>query len=142
MFRKIHWPLVWAIFIVTALIVFIYSIDFAKARDLGQWSNSDPAIREWYEHLMQPDNPAVSCCGEADAYFADSYEVTKDGEYIAIITDERPDEPLRREHVAIGTRIVIPKYKLKYDQSNPTGHGIVFLSRNQYVYCYLAPGGV
>lgn len=119
--------------------LFIRAVD---GRDLGQWKNTDPAIRDWYEHLMMPDVPTASCCGEADAYWADSYEVSKDGEYIAIITDDRPDEPLKRQHKDIGTRIVIPKYKLKYDQSNPTGHGIVFLSRGDYVYCYVAPGGV
>jgi hypothetical protein len=36
----------------------------------------------------------------------------------------------------------VPNHKLKYDQSNPTGHGIIFLSRGDYVYCYVAPGGV
>ena len=56
--------------------------------------------------------------------------------------DSRPDEPLRRKHVDVGTRIVVPNHKLKYDQSNPTGHGIIFLSRGDYVYCYVAPGGV
>ena len=68
--------------------------------------------------------------------------MTKDGEYVAIITDDRPDEPLHRRHIDIGTRIIIPKHKLKYDQSNPTGHGIVFTTMSLYVYCYLAPGGV
>ena len=86
-------------------------------------------------------NPAASCCGEADAYWADSFEVDGD-KYVAIITDPRPDEPLRRKHIDIGTRIVVPNHKLKYDQSNPTGHGIIFLSRGDYVYCYVAPGGV
>ena len=114
----------------------------AHGRDLGQWTTTDMQIRQWYQQLMQPDNPGISCCGEADAYWADSYEVTKDGEYVAIVTDERPDGPLQREHVDVGTRIIIPKNKLKYDQSNPTGHGIVFLSRGGYVWCYLAPGGV
>jgi len=113
----------------------------ASARDLGQWESVNPGIREWYQALMQPDNPAASCCGEADAYWADSFEVDGD-KYVAIITDPRPDEPLRRKHIDIGTRIVVPNHKLKYDQSNPTGHGIIFLSRADYVYCYVAPGGV
>ena len=26
---------------------------------------------EWYQSLMQPDVPTSSCCGEADAYWAD-----------------------------------------------------------------------
>jgi hypothetical protein len=112
-----------------------------EARDLGQWEAGDPVVREWYQALMQPDNPAASCCGEADAYWADSFEVDGD-KYVAIITDPRPDEPLRRKHIDIGTRIVVPNHKLKYDQSNPTGHGIIFLSRGAYVYCYVTPGGV
>ena len=62
----------------------------ASARDLGQWESGDPGIREWYQALMQPDNPAASCCGEADAYWADAFEVDGD-RYVAIITDPRPD---------------------------------------------------
>src|SRR6202790_597857 len=120
----------------------LIGVPSASARDFGQWESTDPLIREWYQALMQPDNPAVSCCGESDAYWADSFEMTDKGEYIAIITDERPDEPLKRKHVDVGTRIVVPHHKLKYDQSNPTGHGIVFLSRSEYVFCYVAPGGV
>ena len=138
--RKINWPLVIAIAVMSGLIAFLYSVRISVARDLGQWEQTDPLIRHWYRSLMQPDNPAKPCCGEADAYWADSYEV-KDGQYVAIITDDRPDAPLGREHVEVGTRILIPNEKLKYDQSNPTGHGIVFLSRGGFVWCYLAPMG-
>ncbi len=113
----------------------------ADARDLGQWESGNQVIREWYQALMQPDNPGISCCGEADAYWADSFEVDGD-KYVAIITDSRPDAPLRRKHVDVGTRFVVPNNKLKYDQSNPTGHGIIFLSGSDFVYCYVAPGGV
>jgi hypothetical protein len=109
-------------------------MNVASARDFGQWEGTDPAVR-------QSDNPAVSCCGEADAYWADSFEVDGD-KYVAIVTDSRPDAPLRRKHVDVGTKIVVPNHKLKYDQSNPTGHGIIFLSSGDYVYCYVAPGGV
>src|SRR3977135_704924 len=116
-------------------------IGAADARDTGHGEATTWEIREWYQALMQPDNPAVSCCGEADAYWADSFEVDGD-RYVAIVTDSRPDEPLRRKHVDVGTRIVVPNHKLKYDQSNPTGHGIIFLNRSDYVYCYVAPGGV
>lgn len=116
-------------------------ISVAHTRDLGQWESTNAEIREWYRALMQPDNPAVSCCGEADAYWADSFEVDGD-KYVAIITDARPDEPLRRKHVDVGTRIVVPNHKLKFDQSNPTGHGVIFLNTRAHVYCYVAPGGV
>jgi hypothetical protein len=113
----------------------------SHAKDLGQWSNADPEIRKWYEDLRQPDMPAASCCGAADAYWADSFETSPDGEYVAIITDPRDDEPLKRQHIDIGTKIVVPNNKLNKD-SNPTGHGIIFLSTGRYVYCYIAPGGV
>src|ERR1041384_5670026 len=74
------------------------------ARDLGQWQNADPSFSAWYRNLRQPDRPMLSCCGEADAYFADEFEVVGD-EYVAIVTDTRDDEALRRPHVAPGTRI-------------------------------------
>ena len=134
-----------------ALVFVILSLGIAFGRDLGQWDTVSQQTRFWFEHLMQPDNPAVSCCGEADAYWADSFEVDAKGELVAIITDDRPDEPLMRAHIDVGTRIVIPRDKLKFNpldpqkdeaNKNPTGHGIVFLSRERYVYCYVAPGGV
>ena len=50
----------------------------ANARDLGQWQSVNPEVREWYQALKQPDHPAISCCGEADAYWADSFEVDGD----------------------------------------------------------------
>jgi hypothetical protein len=112
-----------------------------NGRDLGQWNAVNPEVREWYQALMQPDVPNASCCGEADAYWADEIHV-KDGKTYVTITDDRPDEPRGRPHVDIGTVIEIPNNKLKWDRSNPTGHGIVFLSRNRYVFCYVQPGGV
>ncbi len=53
----------------------------------------------------------------------------------------RPDQPRGRPHIDIGTEIEIPNNKLKWDKSNLTGQGIVFLSRNGYVFCYAQPGG-
>ena len=32
----------------------------ALARDNGQWANSPVALREWFQSLMQPDNPYMS----------------------------------------------------------------------------------
>jgi hypothetical protein len=101
----------------------------AFARDNGQWKNSDPAVSRWFRELMRPDEPEKSCCGEADAYWADGVEI-KDGRVIAIITDTRPDEPLGRPHVPIGTRIVVPPNKMKWDRGNPTGHIVIFLNFN------------
>jgi hypothetical protein len=112
----------------------------AKAHDDNHGGISDPAIQQWYQSLMQPDNPTASCCGEADAYWADEIHV-RDGKTLATITDDRDDAPLGRPHVDNGTEIEIPKHKLKWDRGNPTGHGVVFLSRQGFVFCYVQPGG-
>jgi hypothetical protein len=106
----------------------------AAARDNGQWADSPANVRQWFQSLMQPDNPAISCCGEADAFEADAFEVKGD-HYIAIITDGKGVIPN-------GTRIAVPNEKMKWDAGNPTGHGIVFIGTNGQLYCYVAPGGV
>jgi hypothetical protein len=52
-----------------------YLIAGVSARDLGQWGAVDLKIRQWFQALMQPDVPNASCCGEADAYWADEIHV-------------------------------------------------------------------
>ncbi len=122
-------------------LAFVLTIHFARAHDSGQWGDSDASLRDWYQGLMQPDNPNASCCGEADAYFADEIHV-RDGKTYATVTDDRDDAPRHRPHVDVGTEFEIPNHKLKWDRSNPTGHGVLFLSRNGFVYCFVQPGGV
>ena len=106
----------------------------AAARDLGQWENQPAYLRQWFQKLMQPDNPVMSCCGEADAFEADSFEVRND-QYVAIITNGKGVIPE-------GTRIPVPNSKMKWDEGNPTGHGIIFIGSAGQVYCYVTPGGV
>jgi hypothetical protein len=130
--------------IVFAALLLLSLSGIAQAKDVGQWDDVTPAIKEWYKGLMMPDSPGVSCCGETDSYWADSFEIAG-GNFYAIITDERPDEPLKRKHRNVGTRIIIPKGKIinSLKQQNPTGHGIVFLGPGvNNVYCYVMPGGV
>lgn len=129
-----------AVVAVLSLIVLIFSVRITPARDFGQWTNGDPAIKQWYEGLKQPDVPNASCCGEADAYWCDDYYSRGDRAFCKI-TDDRPDEPRGRLHRDVGQEFEIPPNKLKWDQSNPTGHGIIFLSRGGFVYCYVQPGG-
>jgi len=123
------------------IIAFMLLASPAAARDLGQWEDHSPIVRSWFQRLMQPDSPYLSCCGEADAYWADSYEVDGD-RYVAIITDERPDNTLGRLHREPGERIVVPNSKIKWDEGNPTGHGIIFIGTGGQVFCYVPPGGV
>ena len=106
----------------------------ATARDSGQWTDRPKHVREWFQSLKQPDHPRQSCCGEADAFEADSFEAEGD-HYVAIITDGRGVIPS-------GRRIPVPNPKMKWDAGNPTGHGIIFIGPQQQVYCYVTPGGL
>lgn len=130
-----------AAIICAAAMLFLLFPGLVMARDNGQWEGSDPAIRAWYQSLMQPDNPNMSCCGESDAYWADKVEVQGDKVY-AIITDDRPDEPLGRKHVPVGTKILVPSHKITWRRGNPTGHIVIFLRYDLEVYCYVQNGGV
>lgn len=113
----------------------------AHARDQGQWHATDADVSAWFRNLKQPDNPAISCCGEADSYYADSFFV-RDGKTVAIITDTRDDSALGRPPILPGTEIEVPDHKLKWDAGNPTGHGVIFIGGDGHVLCYMTPGGV
>lgn len=139
--RKEAWQAIGAIAFMVGFMLVVVLIAQALAHDEGQWGNQDPAVREWYQSLMQPDVPTSSCCGEADAYWADEVHV-RGGKTFATITDDRPDAPLRRPHIDIGTEIEIPPNKLKWDRSNPTGHALVFVSRGGYVFCFVQGSGI
>jgi hypothetical protein len=119
-------------YIMLAFVVLALAVP-AAARDNGQWANSPPNIREWFEGLRQPDHPRISCCGEADAFEADTFEVEGD-HYVAIITDGKGV-------IENGTRIAVPNTKMKWDRGNPTGHGIIFIGDRGQIYCYVTPGG-
>lgn len=119
-----------------ALLIFLYSIKFAVAHD-----HDHPELDSWYATLMQPDAPAVSCCGESDGYWCDDY-YARDGKAYCKITDDRDDRPLKRPHIPVGTEIEIPNHKLKYDRGNPTGHSVVFVNQSNYVFCFVQNGGV
>lgn len=114
--------------------VFIVTCLPALARNSPQWADEPEQIRRWFQSLMQPDNPYMSCCGEADAFEADVFEVEGD-HYVAVITDGKGVIPG-------GTRVPVPNQKMKWDQGNPTGHGILFIGSSGQVYCYVTPGGV
>ncbi|MGZ3312446.1 MAG: hypothetical protein ACXU8R_28415, partial [Xanthobacteraceae bacterium] len=67
---RLHRNMVVCVTTTAALIVLEHFAPDASARDNGQWEGSPPHVRRWFQGLKQPDNPRVSCCGEADAYEA------------------------------------------------------------------------
>lgn len=131
------------LFFMVLFIVFLLAVKHANARDNG-WDDTPPNIRHWFQALMQPDNPAVSCCGEADAYEVDLFE-QEGNHYVAIVTDGRSDTFANgslRPHIDPGTRIPVPNEKMKWDEGNPTIHGYIFIGSGGQIYCFVAPGGV
>jgi hypothetical protein len=129
--------------VVLAASCLVLLIASPRARDLGQWENTDPELRAWFQVLRQPDNPNISCCGESDAYWCDDIFVEKEQTFCRI-TDSREDVPLKRPHIDVGT-VVGPIPANKFGPAkwgNPTGHAVVFLSYQRNVYCFIQTGGV
>ena len=90
----------------------------------------------------------VSCCGEADAYEADQYEIAPDGEFYAVLTCNEP----KNCETIMGKKVRPPgqKYRIPPDKFlipgaplNNTGHGWVFLNpTTNEVYCYSLATGI
>ena len=114
----------------------------ALAKDNETWDASPAHVRQWFQSLQRPDYPGQSCCGESDAYWADSF-AAQGNQYIAIITDER--EIPGRPPIPVGTHILVPNEKIKWDRGNPTGHGVIFVRwyepETANIFCYVPPGG-
>lgn len=128
----------WVLIVLILAVVSLYT-SLVHAEDAGQWEQTDPVIRQWFETLMMPDNPDIPCCSFADAYYADIVE-SDNGHLVAVVTDDRPDQPLGRPHVPVGNRVVIPPNKIKWNRGNPTGHIVLFMNRSLIVFCYVQNG--
>lgn len=114
--------------------IVLVAVGSAQAREDGNWSRGTEMVRQWFAELMRPDNPSLSCCGEADAYESDEFTQSPDGHYEAVITREKAP-------YAAGTHIFIPDEKIKWDKGNPTGHGWIFIGSEKQIYCYVTPSG-
>src|SRR5215469_2389740 len=55
--------------LIIALLLSVASAVNAAAKDYGQYSNVDPAIREWIEGLK--DKTGLGCCATADGHPAE-----------------------------------------------------------------------
>ena len=124
-----------------AIVLLMAGLSPVMAFDRGQ--NSDPAIKEWFQNLKQPDSPVSSCCGEADGYWCEQLH-TRDGKNYCNITDDRVIPG--RTPAPLGLEIEIPTNKMMdghQSNGNPIGHSIVFLSSGlSYVYCFILDSGI
>lgn len=136
------WATFWLVVAIVSIAATFLFLDSALRRAYAH--DRDTEHDGWYMSLKQPDNPAASCCGVADAYWCDDISVEK-GKTFCKITDDQ-DIPMRPK-LPMGTKIEIPGWKLKWEQNgkpigNPTGHSVVFLSSGGSVYCFVQNSGI
>src|SRR6185312_15615832 len=80
--RPLHEHDILTVVVVAFLLIMMWCFAHAtpaQARDMGQWEGSSPETRAWFRSLVQPDT-LVSCCGDADGYYADEYHVAANGD--------------------------------------------------------------
>jgi hypothetical protein len=144
------WAVVWAIVATLVAFAVVIGLGFALDEQAGarpgpQWAqlnteDLDGEVHKFIAGLTQPDSPHQSCCGEADLYYADKTEAGPNGEFYAVITDDRGPEydfMARRRTRPVGTRILVPAPKLKVDKGNITEHGLLFIGTSDDVYCFV-----
>ena len=101
----------------------------APARDAGQWAGQSPQVQHWFQSLMQPDHPMVSCCGEADGFPVDHWVSTgADGEDFLVTLED-------------GRSFLVPAEKAQWRYGNPTGKDILFIGAKGTIYCFILGSG-
>jgi len=94
--------------------------------------SADDPFAEWMGSLMRPDF-AGPCCGPADQYYPDSYMENADGSFEAMVG---------------AADVHVPAVKVIWDRVNPTGRGVLFVSRDPavsregFVFCFVPASGV
>ena len=94
-----------------ALAMEMFWLAFAEARDLGQYAQVDPSIRQWFNGLKAGGN-GIPCCSYADGLSitdadwdtqGDHYRVRVDGQWYDV-----PPEAVITEPNKVGTAVVWP----------------------------------
>ena len=111
----------------------------SPARGEG-WSD-DPELANWFK-----SEEVRFCCDQRDAYLAGDITTDADGNYVAIITDGSGNPQYEKPAIPNGTKITVPKDKVKSGNSSPGGRGVIFIQKGwdpakgpAYVYCYWPP---
>ena len=92
-----------------AVLMLALASDLGQARDRGQFANSNPELKAWFESLKSGKGP---CCSDADGTAVSDvdweserghYRVRLDGEWVEV-----PDEAVITEPNRIGRTMVWP----------------------------------
>jgi len=119
-----------ALTIMAGLLVFMYTIDFARGAD---GHTHEGAIGHFYQSWMMPSNRAISCCHEQDCSPAEAYQ--KNGQWFA-----------RKQH-DLGEFTPIDPQKVETDRDSPDGRSHLcgrrygFNNNNFSVFCFIAGAG-
>jgi hypothetical protein len=98
---------------VTALLFLLFLSD-AFARDLGQYSQVSPSVRQWFRDQKSPKTGMI-CCTEADG--SEAQEDIRNGHYwttwpaVAPVWYEVPDEVVIRDPNLSGHPVVWVYYE-------------------------------
>lgn len=108
----------------------------ALARPGPQWADEPEYIRQWFQSVMQPDNPTQSCCGQADAYDVEMAGEGPDGSINVRIIGS-----LAAYADMIGQIVSVPREKLQTKYGNPTDRYILFMGSQHRVFCLIPKVG-
>jgi hypothetical protein len=118
--------------IIAALAIVAASGTGAAAFDHG--FDHSTARSQFFRGLKRPDHYPKPCCGDADAYEADTYTKNPDGSYDVVITDgseKTYPDGVRRIEIPNGSKVHVPANQInppKETKNNPTGHAWLFMS--------------
>ena len=110
---------------VMACIGVLLAMGFARAESGSGWWQTD-AVRR--------------CCSEADAVYADTWEILPDGNVRATVTGGGP-----RNHAwaPLGRVYEVPADKIIREPGNPTGRPMLFLSPSSLnLWCFAMGAGI
>jgi hypothetical protein len=90
------------------LVIAIYSVTAALARDNGQYADVPDHIRKWFNEQRSPEN-GRPCCSIADGH--ETQEQIRDGQYWVLIE---------------GKWYPVPPSRIIHNKGNPVGRPVVW----------------
>jgi hypothetical protein len=127
---KINWPLVGAVFVMTALIIFLYSVKISVAQEHHHPPQDQEIHERFYSTWMMPDAPHVSCCHNEDCKPTSSRFI--DGHWEARWSEDMD-------------WVSIPASKVEQNRDTPDGRshmcGRQYGTNDFSVFCFIAGAG-